>query len=239
MRKYLIAANWKMNPPPKGWDAKDSPYRPQEKIEVVVFPTHLDLQACAKAGLTTGAQSGRPEQTGAFTGDVSMQMVQALGCRYVLCGHSDRRAFHLESDAFVAEQAAAAITHALIPIICIGETETERDAGKSKAVIERQVKPLKLTNDCIIAYEPVWAISRGDPNRPAATSADAEEMHAFIRSLLPKDIRDAVRLLYGGSMKASNAKELLAQPNIDGGLVGGASLKPEEFREIVKIASEK
>ena len=165
-------------------------------------------------------------------------MLAEMGCSHVLSGHSDRRRFHGETDAFVAEQADAARKVGLIPIVCIGETGEERKAGKSKDIIRRQLAALHIDDVLILAYEPVWAISRGDPNTPAATSADAQEMHAFIRSLLPASLRSSVRIIYGGSMKGDNAAELLRQPDIDGGLVGGASLKPEEFRRIVDAARQ-
>jgi triosephosphate isomerase len=166
-----------------------------------------------------------------------MQMVKDLGCRYVLCGHSDRRQFHGETDAFVAEQANAARALGLIPIICIGETLEKRRARKAKEVITRQLAPLPLDAETVLAYEPVWAISRGDPTKPAATTKDAEEMHALIRSLLPEELRSSLRIIYGGSMKGENAEELLREPNIDGGLVGNASLTLREFQRIVDIAA--
>ena len=224
-----------MNPAPKGFDVPSGPYQPIQGVEVVVFPSFLDLKTCIDARIHTGAPFGRPEPTGAFTGDVSMAMAAAIGCKYALCGHSDRRRFHSESDSFIAEQATAALAAGLIPVICIGETEEEHDNGTSKEVVMRQLKaiPEAVT---IIAYEPVWAISRGDPNKPAATPQDAQQMHALIRSLLPKNRQAQTRILYGGSMKGSNAAELLALPDVDGGLIGGASLKPDEFRKIVEAA---
>lgn len=235
-KRFLIAANWKMNPPPLGFDAADSPYQPRPDVDVVVFPTFLDLERCIGAELETGAQCGRPEASGAFTGDVSMTMAKELGCTYVLCGHSDRRRFHHETDEDVAAQARAALEAGLIPIVCIGETAEEHDAGMARAVVERQAKsiPEEVT---IIAYEPVWAISRGDPNKPATTPQDAQDMHAFIRSLLPPDTRDIARILYGGSMNEKNARELMSQADVDGGLVGGASLKPAAFGAIVAEAA--
>src|SRR3989344_464183 len=142
MRKKLIAANWKMNPPPMGWEESDSPYQPRTEVEVAVFPAALDLSACIEAGLAVGPQFARPEETGAFTGDISLAMAKKLGCTYALSGHSDRRQFHGETDAFVAEQAKAALELGLIPVICIGETKAERDAGTAKQAIERQLKPL-------------------------------------------------------------------------------------------------
>lgn len=159
-----------------------------------------------------------------------MAQIATLGCTYVLCGHSERRKHHGETDAFIAEQAIAALEAKLHPIVCIGETEDERAHKKEKQAIEKQMQA--LPQGITIAYEPVWAIGTGK----TATVTQAQEMHAFIRSLLPEDIRATTRILYGGSMNALNAKELLAQEDIDGGLIGGASLKPEEFREIVECA---
>ncbi len=230
----IIAANWKMNPAPAGFDTKDSPYRTQKDVTVVVFPTYLDLAACLEAGLLTGPQFGHAEASGAHTGDCSLAMAKALGCTYALCGHSDRRRDHGETDAFVAAQAQMALRLRLIPIVCTGETAEERASGKAQETVRRQVEavPQGVT---IIAYEPVWAISRGDPTKPAATVEEAQNMHHFIRSLLPAS-RKETAILYGGSMNGSNAAELLAQPDIDGGLVGGASLKPDEFAKIVAAA---
>ncbi|HLC76036.1 MAG TPA: triose-phosphate isomerase [Candidatus Peribacterales bacterium] len=235
-RSLLIAANWKMNSAPKSLET----YKSHGNIDVIVFPTFLDLIPCINAGIVTGGQFGRPENTGAFTGDISMKMLKDIGCTSVLCGHSDRRQFHFESNEFVAEQAAAALQQELHPIVCVGENEAEHDAGRGKEIVESQVRAvLKSIGAAAItfAYEPIWAISRGDPNKPAATSADAEGMHAFIRSLLPSSHAERTRILYGGSMKATNCEELLRQPNIDGGLIGGASLDPVQFGIIVNTAT--
>ncbi len=229
-RTPLIAANWKMNAAPSGFGSIESPYRSTDRVDVVVFPTALGLASCIAEKLATGAQCARPEEEGAFTGDIGMRMIRALGCEYVLCGHSERRRYHGETDAFVAEQARAALALELQPVVCVGETEEERNAGKEKEVIERQMAVLPA--NIIIAYEPVWAIGTGK----TATPEQAQEMHAFIRSLLPEDLRASTRILYGGSMNAANAESLLIQPDIDGGLIGGASLKKEEFRGIVEIA---
>ena len=246
-RKPLIAGNWKMNPAPAGFDAPDSPFRPKKNVDVAAFPTFLDLQRLIDAGIPCGPQFGRPEPTGAFTGDISMAMAAQLDCTYALCGHSDRRQFHHETDVEIAKQFVAAIDNKLIPIFCFGETEAEHDAGKTSDVLKRQLNSIidflatsyqLPATSYALAYEPVWAISRGDPNKPAATSKDAQEIHALIRSLLPKDKQASTRILYGGSMKGSNAAELLAQPDIDGGLVGGASLKIDDFRKIVEAAQK-
>lgn len=221
-----------MHPVPDGALEHDSAYQSHSAVDVWVFPTFLHLNQCTEAKLITGAQTGHHELSGAHTGDVSMEMVAATGCRSVLCGHSERRQAHGETNELVAEQAIAALEQGLHPIICVGETETERDAGKEKEVVEKQIKVLPLESEITIAYEPVWAIGTGN----TATPEQAQEMHAFIRSLLPEDVRETTRILYGGSMKPENAEDLLSQPDIDGGLVGGASLKPDAFGEIVQTA---
>lgn len=242
-RKLFIAANWKMNPAPLALGARvqgepGTAYQPHAAVDTAVFPTFLDIEQCIKAGLATGGQWGHPKPSGAFTGDVSMAMLKAAGCRYVLCGHSDRRLHHHESDAFVAEQALAALELGLHPVVCVGETLSEREAGKQKAVVERQIKALPIEAETkaemILAYEPIWAIGTGKN----ATAPQAQEMHAFIRSLLPKAIQAKTRILYGGSVKGDNTYELLHENDIDGALVGGASLKPEEFTKIVEAAME-
>mgnify|MGYP002725590117 CR=1 FL=1 len=240
MRKLLIAGNWKMNPtplPPEALRGESSPYQPRSDIDVVVFPTYLDLQSCIDAKILCGTQHGHTEEHGAHTGDISLKMCKDLGCLYALCGHSDRRSEHEETSEQVAAQVIAALEYGLHPVVCIGETLEEKNAGKTEDVIKDMMAPLPLESDITIAYEPVWAISRGDPNTPAATPDDAQKMHAFIRSLLPEDRRSVTRILYGGSMKPDNAEELLSQPDIDGGLIGGASLKPDQFGEIISKAS--
>ncbi|PIR53114.1 triose-phosphate isomerase [Candidatus Peregrinibacteria bacterium CG10_big_fil_rev_8_21_14_0_10_49_10] len=235
-RTLFLAANWKMHSAPEGTFDPESPYKIQDSVDVVVFSTFLDLAACLQVGIEAGPQYGHAEASGPHTGDVSLKMCADLGCTYALCGHSDRRQKHGETDDMVAAQVKAALALRLHPVVCIGEKEEERDAGKQQEVVRRQMSVLPLEQNITIAYEPIWAISRGDPNKPAASTQDAQEMHAFIRSLLPDATRETMRLLYGGSMKPENAKELLSQPDIDGGLIGGASLKPDAFREIITIA---
>jgi len=235
-RKPLIAANWKMNARPQVLES----FAPHEKVDTVVFPTYFDLMPCIQAGLITGAQAGHASDTGAHTGDVSMIMLAEKGCIYVLCGHSERRQYHCETDAYIGEQVAAALKHNIHPIICIGESEKQREAGESQSTVQHQLEVILARvagAEVTIAYEPIWAISGGDPTKAASTPEDAQEMHAFIRSLLPQVQQETTRILYGGSMKPENAEGLLKQPDIDGGLVGSASLDPTKFRDIVMMAA--
>jgi triosephosphate isomerase len=163
-----------------------------------------------------------------------MAMIQKTGCTFVLCGHSERRQGHGESDQFVAAQVDAALRVGLHPVVCVGETKNERETKRHKHVVERQVRILPLTSQSFtIAYEPVWAIGTG----LTATAEQAQDMHAFIRSLLPESRRASIRILYGGSMKPENAEETLRQPDIDGGLIGAASLNPQAFAALVAIAA--
>lgn len=234
MRRFLIAANWKMNPAPAGAFDSGSAFQSLGACDVVVFPSYIDIQKALDAGFIVGAQCGHAKDCGACTGDVSMKMLSEAGCTYVLCGHSERRRSHHETNEDVAEQVVAALEAGLHPIVCVGEGDNEHDSKKKRSVIEAQLKGIPLGSDITIAYEPVWAIGTG----VTATPEEAEEMHAFIRSLLPEDRQEKTRILYGGSMNALNAHLLLEQPNIDGGLVGGASLKPNEFKEIIDSALE-
>lgn len=247
MRKKIIAANWKMHAPPPGWDAEDSPYASQNGVEVIVFPTLLDIHTCVEHFLTTGGQCGRSEEAGAFTGDVSMQLLANHGCTYVLCGHSERRQHHAENDEMIAKQVEAALKAGLRPILCIGETADERELGQEKEVITRQLSFISRSpfsdlsgvalaesdlRSLLIAYEPVWAIGNGK----TASPTDVQEMHAFIRSILPESIRDSIHILYGGSVKPDTAAALFTKQDIDGALVGAASLDAHAFRAIVHAA---
>ena len=229
-RTPLIAANWKMNSAPTDLSA----YKSAENADAIVFPTFLDLKSCIDAGLKVGGQFGHPKASGARTGDVSMKMLKDVGCEYVLCGHSERRQYHGETNEDVAAQVVAALENGLHPILCVGETQEERDAGKEKEIVKTQLETNGLSSGRVtLAYEPVWAIGTGN----TATPEDAQKMHDFIRGLLPENTRDEIRILYGGSMKPENAAELLAQPDIDGGLVGGASLDPEKFKAIIQAST--
>lgn len=236
MRKKLVAANWKMNAPPPGWDAEDSPYRTREGVDVVVFPTFLDIHTCVEHFLVTGGQCGRPDEKGPFTGDVSMQLLASYGCTYVLCGHSERRMHHAETDSFIAAQVEAALKAGLHPILCVGETADERSQGLEKEVIRRQLSfllrsPISDLRSLIIAYEPVWAIGNGN----TAQADDIQEMHATIRALLSEQSLENVRIVYGGSVKPDTAAMLFSLPDVDGALIGASSLDPAAFRAILDL----
>lgn len=229
-KKFFIGANWKMNAAPKGSMSEGSPYFSDGDPQIVVFPMYSDLQNCIRSGqLIVGAQCGRGEPQGAFTGDVSMKYLKEFGCSYVLCGHSERRQHHHETDADIALQVQEAIKCGLIPILCIGENADQREMDETQEVLAEQLLRCASTEGMIIAYEPVWAIGTGKTPTPK----EVRETHAFIRSVL-KDKK--TRILYGGSVTGDNAAGFFAEEEIDGALVGGASLKPEEFRKIVEAA---
>ena len=219
-----------MNEPPEGCFSENSPYRSQSGVDVWVFPSFPDLHSAHANGLVTGAQCGRSEGKGAFTGDVSMQMLSGQHYHAVLCGHSERRKFHGETDEHVAAQVHAAQDAGLVPVVCIGESAEERTSGNAQKKVQEQLKNISFP--AVIAYEPVWAIGTGK----SADPKDAQEMHAFIRSILPAGERDGTRILYGGSVNEKNAAGFLAEPDIDGFLVGGASLDPAAFGAIVAAA---
>lgn len=211
--------------------------------EAIVCPPFTALAAVAAlvadSPLGLGAQNLYPEAQGAFTGEVSPPMLVDIGCRYVIIGHSERRQYFGESDAFVNRKLRAALAHGLRPIVCVGESKPQRDAGQAEPIVTAQVRaallevpPAQMT-DVVIAYEPIWAIGTGD----TATPADAQAMHAAIRATLAElygsEIAATVRIQYGGSVKPDNIDELMAQPDIDGALVGGASLQAASFLRII------
>lgn len=233
MRQKLLAANWKMNSMLHIASSNVDAYKPQGNTETVVFPHYLEMAAIAKLGVTIGAQAANSAVSGAFTGDVSMHMVKDAGCTYVLCGHSERRAYHHETHENIQKQVSAALELGLKPILCIGETAEQKTANSTLAVIQEQLQGMSITKDVCIAYEPVWAIGTGK----TPTVSDIQEVHAYIRSLLPVELQSQVRILYGGSLKPDNAAAIVALPDVDGGLIGGASLDPVAFASIVKIAS--
>jgi triosephosphate isomerase len=251
LRKPFIAGNWKMNL------VRDSclslvhllqhKLQNNGKVEVAVCPPLVYLHDVGSSlrgsHIGLGAQNMYYEREGAFTGEISGGMLRDVGCRYVILGHSERRQLLGETDAIVNKKILAALRSELTPIVCVGETLQEREAGVTKQVITTQMKGSlsKLSSDqgqqLVIAYEPVWAIGTGK----TATPAQAEEVHAQIRMLLNdffgKPIAESIRIQYGGSVKPDNAVELLSQPNIDGALVGGASLKAADFAAIVEAAA--
>jgi triosephosphate isomerase len=190
-----------------------------------------------------GAQNMHPETSGAYTGEVSAAMLRSLFCTHVILGHSERRTYFGEEDAFINRKVLAALKADLRPILCVGETLAEREAEKTLDVVKRHVTlglkgvPAEAAGDVVVAYEPVWAIGTGK----VATTAQAQEVHAFIRGLLAGQFGDGaqrIRILYGGSMKPSNAPELLEQPDIDGGLIGGAALESASFLALVDAAAK-
>lgn len=247
MRTPLIAGNWKMY---KTIGEATTLVRdllaglgPLADREAIVCPPFTALAAVAPlvAGsqLGLGAQNLYPEAQGAFTGEVSPVMLVDVGCRYVIVGHSERRQYFGESDAFVNRKLRTALAHGLCPIVCVGESKPQRDAGQAEPIVTAQVRaalvevtPEQMAN-VVIAYEPIWAIGTGD----TATPADAQAMHAAIRATLADlygaEMAATVRIQYGGSVKPDNIDELMAQPDIDGALVGGASLQAASFLRII------
>lgn len=246
MRRLLIAGNWKMHKTVQ--EAVELVRELKELVsdvkdrDILVCPPFTALYAVSRelegSNIALGAQNMFYEEKGAFTGEISPLMVKDVGCSYVILGHSERRHIFGETDELINKKVLSAVNHGLIPILCVGETLQEREEGKTKDVIERQVKEglkgLNETSEFVIAYEPVWAIGTGK----TATPELAEEVHSFIREILAemfgKEKADSIRILYGGSVKPENAAGLMSQPNIDGSLVGGASLKAESFAKIVK-----
>ncbi len=249
MRRPIVAGNWKMNGGLKDIrllvDAILNGLDARVGAEIVVCPPFVYLSTVAAAiegsPLALGAQNASEHPPGAFTGEVAVEMLMDFGCRYVIVGHSERRAMYAESDAQVADKFARVADAGLKPILCLGETLEQREAEQTESVVARQldaalerVGPAALAAG-VIAYEPVWAIGTGRN----ATPDQANAVHAFIRRRIAQQdagAADSVRILYGGSVKASNSAELFAMPDIDGGLIGGASLKADEFLTICQTA---
>lgn len=251
MRTLLIAGNWKMNAGPlkaksladelvNNW--KDRSF----ESEALICPPFVSIPFVAKcfrdSDFKVGAQNVHTEDNGAFTGEISTAMLRELGCEYVITGHSERREYFYEDDALVAQKTARVLNEDLNAIVCVGEKLDERKKGNQEGVVKKQVEAVlseiseEKYQNLVIAYEPVWAIGTGE----TATPEQAQEMHRFIRSLLTEhwglNKSSAIRILYGGSMKPANAEALLSQPDVDGGLIGGASLKSDSFSEILSIS---
>lgn len=251
-RKTIIAGNWKMNLLPsevKGYGEKLKRLASRVKwCEVVVCPPSLMLQTALKAfsdaRIYVGAQNVCEMPKGAYTGEISAAQIKDLGAKYVIIGHSERRQYYGETEQSVNLKVKIAMENGLIPIICVGETLEQRDMGITIEHIRLQVKialsgiPADKIRKTVIAYEPIWAIGTGK----TATAAEAEEVcadiRALLRSLYGARVARSVSILYGGSMNGENASELLAQPDIDGGLIGGASLDPEKFYAIILAANQ-
>lgn len=250
-RKKLIAGNWKMNK--TSGDAMAlaegiaAGVGRGTEVDVVVCPPFTALEAVGRAlegsVVKLGAQNMHPEASGAYTGEISAEMLRALFTSHVILGHSERRNYFAETDAFINLKVLAALNAQLKPILCVGETLAEREAASTLKVVQTQLEAdldgvsKDLATSVVIAYEPVWAIGTGK----VATTEQAQEVHAFIRDLLRKlfggSAAGRMRILYGGSMKPANAAELLAQRDIDGGLIGGASLEARSFLELIEAAA--
>jgi triosephosphate isomerase len=247
-RRLIIAGNWKMNKTVhEAVDLVNGLKRELngvKEVDIVVCPPFTALSEVSKAiiesNLRLGAQNMSEHNYGAYTGEIAAGMLRDLSVRYVILGHSERRQYQKETDALIAKKAAAAHAASLKPIVCVGETLAEREAGQMQAVVETQTRgslagltPQQI-EETVIAYEPVWAIGTGR----TATSAQAQEVHAFIRRVVGQLAGEAVarkvRIQYGGSVKTSNARELMSQPDVDGALVGGASLEERSFADIIK-----
>ena len=246
VRRKLVVGNWKMN----GSRAANAELLAALKA---AGPWVAEVAVCAPGpylgdvalslqgeAIAWGAQDCSAFESGAYTGEVSASMLAEFGCRYVINGHSERRALHGESDQLVADKAKAALAHRLTPIVCVGETLAEYEAGQSDAVVKRQLSAVIHTlghciSQIVVAYEPVWAIGTGK----TATPAQAQAVHAVLRAQLKAatEHADGMKILYGGSVKPDNAAALFSQPDIDGGLIGGAALKAADFAAICRAAS--
>lgn len=249
MRRPFVAGNWKMHGSRKEnaalIDALVQGLPPQPTAEIAVCAPFVYLWEMARllkeSSVGLGAQSVCAEALGAFTGEVSAAMLKDVGCQYVIVGHSERRAIYKEDDSLVARKFLAAQSQGLVPILCVGESLEERERGATTQVVSRQLTAVldlagvAALRDAIVAYEPVWAIGTGKN----ATPGQAQEVHAHIREAVKgRDAKIAadLRILYGGSVKAANAAEIFSMPDVDGGLIGGASLKADEFLKICAAA---
>jgi triosephosphate isomerase (TIM) len=247
VRRTIVAANWKMYKTVREAEAFVDAFLPRvanvRDVEVVIAPPFTALAAVGRklagSAVALSSQNVHPEKQGAFTGEIAAGMLAELGCRYGIVGHSERRALFGESDAFVARKAAALLAHGIRPIVCVGETLEQREQGRTNAVVSAQLEgslasvPKEAAEEVVVAYEPVWAIGTGK----TATPELAQEVHALVRAQLRRRFGaagDRIRIQYGGSVKPENAASLLAQADIDGALVGGASLDPDSFARIVR-----
>lgn len=254
MRNFLIAGNWKMNCGISETKSllqgiKEIRDEMPEGVDGLVCPPMISLQAAAEElqdvkGVALGAQNVHYEDNGAFTGEVSTSMLNEVGCSYVILGHSERREYFGETDKTVNAKVNKSLEDGLRPVICVGESLAQRKGNEHMLKVRKQVEGALIgvekdnAENLVIAYEPIWAIGTGE----SATADQAQEMHAMIRAVLEdlfnEQAADRVRILYGGSMKPHNAKGLLSQPDVDGGLIGSASLKAESFTDIIQVAED-
>ena len=246
MRRKLVVGNWKMHGSRAANElllaaiAQGRPYGCDVAV-CAPFPYIAEVAVAFAGGdLRWGAQDCSVHEQGAYTGEVSAAMLAEFGCRYVIVGHSERRQYHQEGDQLVADKAKAALAKGVTPIVCVGESLAQREAGETDAVVKRQLSAVIHTlahcaGEMVVAYEPVWAIGTGR----TATPAQAQAVHALLRAQLHAATphADQMKILYGGSVKADNAASLFAQPDIDGGLIGGASLKANDFIAICRAAA--
>lgn len=248
MRKPLIAGNWKMYKTPTETEEFIKAFLPliqnQERAEIAICPPYTSLyiahQIIKNTTIRLGAQDVHWEEEGAFTGKISCKMLKDSGCMYVIIGHSEQRTYFHETDETVNKKIIKVLESSLIPIVCVGETLEQRNQNLHKEIVKKQVEKalatIKDIRETVIAYEPVWAIGTGIN----ATPEQAQEMHNFIRSLIHNlynlEVAEKIRIIYGGSLKPENAKEIFSQKDIDGGLVGGASLRPDSFYKIIQTA---
>lgn len=252
MRNFLIAGNWKMNYGPGKTrslleNLSEELSELPDGVDGLVCPPFISLPAAAELlasfdGMALGAQDVHWEEQGAFTGEVSTDMLHEIGCDYVILGHSERREYFGETDKTINQKVCKSLSEGLKPIICVGESLQQRKADKHVRLVKKQIQAAltEVAKEDItaitIAYEPIWAIGTGE----TATPEQAQEMHVMIREqledLADKQVADSIQILYGGSMKPHNAEELLSQPDVDGGLIGGASLKADSFADIIRIA---
>ncbi len=247
MKHKLIAGNWKMNGSLAANEALvgalvPALHRPACAVAICAPAPYLAQmqRLLSGSGIELGAQDVSGHDAGAFTGEVSAAMLRDFGVRYVIVGHSERRQYHGETDVGVAEKARQALATGITPIVCVGETLAQREAGQTEAVVKRQLAAVIHTNghcisEVVVAYEPVWAIGTGK----TASPEQAQQVHSVLRSQLRAAYAHAekIHILYGGSMNAANAAQLLGQPDIDGGLIGGASLKAADFLSIIAAAN--
>ncbi|MFT4344190.1 MAG: triose-phosphate isomerase [Candidatus Woesearchaeota archaeon] len=238
MRKKIIAGNWKMHMTTEQTESFMKQLTPHENAEIIIAPPFTALGSARKANkeISLSAQNMHHEEKGAFTGEISADMLTEIGCTHVILGHSERRHVFGEDDEFINKKVHTAKAHSLVPILCVGEKLEDRESNTTEHVLtlqlEKGLKGISSLADVVIAYEPVWAIGTGK----TATPEQAQETHAFIRSWLQKNYpadAESVRILYGGSVKPENAKNLLSLPDIDGVLVGGASLDIASFKGII------